>query len=175
MEAAINRPAAFFDRDGTLIKSPPGGTYFSDPAQVVVNEYAVAWVKACNQQGFPVLVVTNQSGVGKGLVTAEQVEAVNQRMQLAFSERGAEITDVLYCPHVQGECSCRKPGLGLLEQYERMYQIDRLKSIMFGDSWQDFQFAKNARIHYIQLQQYYISRPCIAEAKRFLKCDIPVL
>lgn len=104
---------AFLDRDGTLMWDT---AYVSNPADVRLIEGAAEAVLLLNRAGVPVVIVTNQSGIGRGYYTAADFEAVQARLQSLLAEAGARIDATFVCPHAPADgCQCRKPGLGLYE------------------------------------------------------------
>lgn len=132
-----SRPAVFLDRDGTLNREPEGD-WVTDPADFVPIEGAMEAVARLNRGGWPAAVITNQSCVGRGLATAEQVERVNRECRRLAAERGAVLDDILVCPHAPGDhCTCRKPLPGLLLRAAQERSYDLLRSYMIGDSLSD--------------------------------------
>lgn len=90
-----------------------------------------------------IIVVTNQRGVGRGVVSTHQVEDIHRHLLALTEEAGAKIDAIYYCPHLE-ECSCRKPNPGLAQAARRDFpEIDFAKSIMVGDLASDMEFAKN--------------------------------
>ena len=94
--AGRSRPALFLDRDGTIIEDRH---YLGDPAGVVLLAGAAAGISRFNRAGWPVIVVTNQSGIGRGIIGADQYEAVNDRMIDLLGVESAEVTAIYHCPH----------------------------------------------------------------------------
>jgi histidinol-phosphate phosphatase family protein len=133
----VSRPAVFLDRDGTLNRSPGEG-WVTDPGDFVPIGGAFEAVARLSRAGWPVAVVTNQSCVGRGLATAEQVERVNRECRRVAEEHGAVLDDILVCPHgPEDHCSCRKPLPGLLLRAAQERSYDLLRSYMIGDSPRD--------------------------------------
>src|ERR1043165_10137569 len=105
------RRAAFLDRDGTIIRDTE---YLRDPEQVELLPGAAAAIKRLNDAGIPVIVVTNQSGIARGLLTEQDYERVRMRVDQELAKHGARIDATYHCPHypeITGPCDCRKPGL----------------------------------------------------------------
>jgi histidinol-phosphate phosphatase family protein len=135
--AADARRAAFLDRDGTLIEDEH---YISRPEQVVLRPGAAAAVKRLNDAGVLAIVVTNQSGIGRGLFTHADYERVAARVDELLAEGGARIDATYFCPHnpeADGPCDCRKPGVALYEQAAREHGIDLAASAFIGDRLRD--------------------------------------
>lgn len=133
----LPRPAAFLDRDGTLIADPG---YLSDPAGVVLLPGTAAALALLRAAGFLTVVVSNQSGIGRGYYGGDTVLAINQRMEALLHAEHAEarLDAIYYCPHAPTDgCSCRKPRPGLFLQAAQELHIDLPASVCFGDSERD--------------------------------------
>ncbi|MDZ4797046.1 MAG: D-glycero-beta-D-manno-heptose-7-phosphate kinase [Bryobacteraceae bacterium] len=143
------RPAIFFDRDGVL-NVDAGYLFRSDEVRWVPG--AMAAVRRANDLGFLTVVVTNQSGVARGLYTEAEIVALHGWMQAQLGEAGAHIDAFYYCPHhPQGseqayrvDCDCRKPLPGMLLRAARELDIDLTASILIGDSPRDITAAEAA-------------------------------
>lgn len=104
----------FVDRDGTIIDETG---YLSDPDGARLLPNAAGALRRLNEMGVPVMVVSNQSGIARGMYTAEDVEKVNRRIEDLLKVEGAFVDAIYYCPHHPDhdiECDCRKPQPGLL-------------------------------------------------------------
>jgi D-glycero-D-manno-heptose 1,7-bisphosphate phosphatase len=135
--SASGRPAAFLDRDGTIIRDT---VYIRDPSDVELLPDAAAAIKRLNDASVAVVVVTNQSGIGRGLLSPDEYEAVRARIDAALAERGARIDATYMCPHhpdAPGGCNCRKPGLGMYRRAIGDYGLDSKRSLFVGDRWRD--------------------------------------
>ena len=140
------RPAAFLDRDGVL--NVDHG-YVHRLEQLDLIPGAAEAVRLLNQAGFLTIVVTNQSGVARGLYGEDDVERFNDEVRRQLAAAGARIDAFYYCPHhPQGTvaryaiaCDCRKPKPGLLDQAARDFAIDRARSFMIGDKDDDMKAA----------------------------------
>lgn len=133
----LRRRAVFLDRDGTLIVDRH---YLGDPAGVELVPKGANVVRRFNYALFPVIVVTNQSGIARGLLTEENYRAVRARVDDLLEECGAFIDDHYHCPHhpdLSGPCECRKPGIGLFEQAIVEHQLDAPASYFVGDKLRD--------------------------------------
>ncbi len=142
----MSRPAAFLDRDGTLIHDPG---YLGDPAGVVLLDGAAAAVAALQRAGYVVVVLSNQSGVARGLYDEAAVAAVNARMceLLRKAEPAARIDAIYYCPHgPAGSCDCRKPLPGMFLRAARDLDLDCAASLAIGDHPRDVTAAQAAGI-----------------------------
>ena len=138
----MSRRAAFLDRDDTIIRD----TYFvSDPAKVELLPGAASAIKQLNDAGIPVVVVTNQSGLSRGLITPEQYESVKKRLDDLLAAQGAHIDATYVCPHypsITGLCECRKPGLKLFKDAARDLDLDLKTSVYIGDKVRDVEPGK---------------------------------
>jgi histidinol-phosphate phosphatase family protein len=135
------QPALFLDRDGTVIAD---AHYLADPAGVRLLPGASSAIRRANELGVPVVIVTNQSGIARGMITERQYEAVRDRTTELLARRGATITATYHCPHwpaTDGMCDCRKPGLGMYRQAAEALSLDLARSAYVGDRWRDVQPA----------------------------------
>ncbi len=131
------KPGAFFDRDGTLIVD---AHYLSDAARVRVIPGAVEAVQFANHLGAASVIVTNQSGIAQGLLSAAQYEAIRQRVEALFQDAGAPIAASYHCPHhpdVSGVCECRKPATKMYRDAARELSLDLHSSLFVGDRRRD--------------------------------------
>ena len=139
MSRATTAPrAVLFDRDGTLVIDVP---YNGDPARVTPMPTALDAVARVRAAGLPIGVVSNQSGIARGLVTAEQVAAVNARVDELFG--GIDVWRV--CPHGPDDaCDCRKPRPGLVLQAAAALGVDPADTVVIGDIGADTGAARAA-------------------------------
>ncbi len=140
--AALTRPALFIDRDGTIIAD---AHYLADPSGVRLLPGASAAIARANMSGVLVIVVTNQSGIARGLITAAQYEAVRARTDRLLGEHGARVDATYHCPHwpaSTGACDCRKPRLGMYRAAAADFGVDLARSAYIGDRWRDVQPAR---------------------------------
>jgi D-glycero-D-manno-heptose 1,7-bisphosphate phosphatase len=136
------RRAAFLDRDGTIIEDTG---FVRDPAGVVLLHGAAEAIKRLNDAGWVVVVVTNQSGIARGLFTEKEYAAVAARVGEVLAARGARIDATWMCPHhpdVTGACDCRKPGLKHYLAAAERFGIDFTKSVFVGDRLSDVEPAR---------------------------------
>jgi D-glycero-D-manno-heptose 1,7-bisphosphate phosphatase len=141
------RPAVFLDRDGVL-NVDHGYTFRPDDLELIPT--AAAAVRLLNEAGYTVIVVTNQSGVARGLYAEAAVKLFNKHLQDALLADGAWIDAFYYCPHhpdgtikeLAIRCDCRKPQPGMLEQAARDWPIGRARSFLIGDKDDDLAAAK---------------------------------
>ena len=154
-DRTTRRPAAFLDRDGVL-NVDHGYAHRADQLDWV--EGAPEVVRLLNEAGFAVIVVTNQSGVARGMYSEADIQALHAHMQEALNAQGARIDAFYHCPHhpegtVEAfavECDCRKPGTGMLEQAARDWPLDLERSFLIGDRDGDMEAAAAFRIRGIR-------------------------
>ncbi len=136
------RPTIFLDRDGTLIKDCD---YLHDPKDVRLCPGVVDGLHRLQRARLPLIVVSNQSGVGRGLITPRQLAQVTTRFLAVLRQRGIRIRKVLYCPHLPSKrCSCRKPKLGLLKRASRQCHVPWRGGISIGDKEGDVLIGQRA-------------------------------
>lgn len=137
------RPAIFFDRDGVINVSPGAGRFVRswDEFRFVAGVAAQLW--ALQRRGFFLALVTNQSGVGRGLMTRAALADIHRRMQAALGESAFDA--LYYCPHhPQAGCRCRKPSPWLLLCAAAEHGLDLRASFMVGDSARDIAMGRAA-------------------------------
>jgi histidinol-phosphate phosphatase family protein len=131
------RPAAFLDRDGTIIRD---ANYIRDPAHVELLPDAADAIRRLNDEHVAVIVVTNQSGIGRGLLTGEDYAKVQRRLTELLQAEAARVDGTYMCPHhpdADGPCDCRKPGLALYRQAIAEHELDGERSLFVGDRMRD--------------------------------------
>lgn len=139
-----SRRAVFLDRDNTLIASDG---YLGDASKVVLISGAADAIADLRRMGFAIVVVSNQSGVARGMFTEEDTRAVNARMQelLLAANPGAHIDRHEYCPHhpeaklaqYRSDCDCRKPKAGMITRAAKELGVDLSRSWLIGDAPRD--------------------------------------
>ncbi len=136
--------AIFIDRDGTINIDKD---YLTDPDQIEFIEKSPEAISLANRLGLKVIVISNQSGVARGLMTLQQVESVNERLVDMLRGRGARVDAVYYCPHHPSNgytCRCRKPDIGMLLKARERFDVDLSSSFVVGDKWSDVKCGENA-------------------------------
>lgn len=133
----MTRRAVFVDRDGTLMVDTH---YINDPAKVQLIADAPRALQMARDAGLPIVVVTNQSGIGRGTITPAQYTAVRDRLANLLAAQGASIDATYHCPHFverDGPCDCRKPKLGMYHAAARDLGLTLHGSAFMGDRWRD--------------------------------------
>ena len=136
------QPALFLDRDGTLIAD---AHFLADPTLVRLLPNAARAVARINGARVLAIIVTNQSGIARGLISSAQYEAVRTQTDALLARGGAHVDATYHCPHwpdVSGLCDCRKPSLGMYSQAAQRFGIDLARSAYVGDRWRDVQPAQ---------------------------------
>jgi len=137
----LGEKAVFLDRDGVLIEERE---YLSNPEEAFLLEGAAAAVRQLSALGLKVVVLTNQSGIGRGYLTVEKYLKVKERVDALLSERGATIDAEYFCPHAPWEgCGCRKPLPGLAHRAERELGITLEGTFVIGDKKSDMEMARS--------------------------------
>lgn len=141
-ELMPGRPAVFVDRDDTLNKDCP---YCRRPEDIVLLPTVAQGVKVLNEAGLPIVVVTNQSGIGRGLFTEADLAAMHAKLQGDLAAHGARIDAFYHCPHVpERGCPDRKPAPGMVLRAARDLGLDPRRSAVIGDRARDVEMAWNA-------------------------------
>lgn len=168
-------PAIFLDRDGVIIENR--SDYVRQWSHVSFLPKAIDALSAFRRAGFKVVIATNQSAVGRGLMSFEDAQRINERLVETIKEQGGWVDAVFMCPHKpEDNCQCRKPQPGLLLQAARELSLDLGSSWMVGDAWTDVLAGQSAGLagtimvrtgrgaaQLLQTQQ--------EELKPFLVCD----
>jgi histidinol-phosphate phosphatase family protein len=143
----VSRPALFLDRDGTLIVDVG---YPRDPALVEPLPGAIDALREL-QHSYALVIISNQSGIGRGLITEAEAAAVHARTVELFAAGGVTFAGAYYCPHSpDAACRCRKPAPGLLFDAARELDLDLARSIMIGDKPSDLEAGRAAGCGHVQ-------------------------
>jgi D-glycero-D-manno-heptose 1,7-bisphosphate phosphatase len=142
------KKAVFLDRDGTINKEV---NYLNHPDQVKLISGSAEGIKLLNENGFTVVVITNQSGVARGIIEEESLPLIKDRLCSLLEEKGAIVDGYYYCPHYPDgkiekyafKCDCRKPEPGMLRKAAEDFDIDLKGSYVVGDKACDIKLGKN--------------------------------
>lgn len=138
-------PAIFLDRDGVLIENRPD--YVREGSQARLFPETIPALARTELKSYRIVIVTNQSVVGRGLIPLEKAQEINARLVDLIRGQGGRLDRVYMCPHGPGEgCACRKPNPGLLLQAAADLSIDLPRSWMIGDAWTDLQAGRAAGV-----------------------------
>ena len=138
------------DRDGVLNKDPPHYAHRLDQLELIPRS-GIA-VKCLNDQGYLVIIISNQSGVARGYYTEKDVSIFNNALLMKIQEFGGTVDAIYYCPHhpdakiekYRVKCQCRKPAPGQILRAAKEHNVDLQKSYVVGDKWSDINAGKNA-------------------------------
>jgi histidinol-phosphate phosphatase family protein len=140
--AAPRGPAIFLDKDGTLVEDVP---YNVDPAQLRFTPRAFDALRLWRDAGYRIVVVTNQSGIGRGFFEVEDLRRLHAALRDRLASEGIALAGFFACPHLEGAgCACRKPRAGLIEEAARALGIDLSSSWMVGDILNDVEAGHRA-------------------------------
>lgn len=143
-------PAIFLDRDGVIIENCPN--YVRTWNDVQLFDQAIATLAKYRNSGYAIIIVTNQSAVGRGIITIEQAHSINTQLIEAIVQSGGRVDGVFMCPHKpEDHCTCRKPQPGLLLQAANELSLDLSQSIMIGDAFSDLLAGQFAGVRQIAL------------------------
>lgn len=143
--------AIFFDRDGTIIEDKG---YLNSPEQIEFIPGAVEAIKMLKEAGYKTVVITNQAGVARGLVTEDMLQTIDKVLHKWILSGGTHLDGIYYCPHhpehgvypYRQVCECRKPHPGLIKRAERDLNLDLSQSYMIGDKATDIEAGKRVGI-----------------------------
>ena len=139
------KPAIFLDRDGVIIENRDA--YVRSWDDVEIFEEALETVIKLKTTDYLIVIVTNQSAVGRQIITIEEAEAINNRLIDIIHDRGGRIDGAYICPHSpDDDCHCRKPEPGMLLQAANELDIDLAESIMIGDALTDLEAGIRAKV-----------------------------
>ena len=128
------------DRDGVI--NFDSAEFIKNPDEWQPIPGSLEAIARLNQAGYHVVIATNQSGVGRGLLDMATLSAIHDKMHKALAQAGGRIDAVFYCPHAQeADCNCRKPKPGLLEDIARRFNTDLTGAPCIGDSLRDLEAA----------------------------------
>ena len=141
-------PAVFLDRDGTIMEDTD---YCSDPKYVRIFPGVLEALRRLKSEGFKIVVITNQSGIGRGLFTLDQYRAVETEVLRQLGDGLVDAT--YYCPDAPEQHSeCRKPAPGMVVKATRDHQIDLSRSFLIGDKEIDVECGRNAGVRAIRVR-----------------------
>lgn len=145
----MNGKTIFLDRDGVINIKAPEGDYIKLWSEFHFLPGAVEAIRLLNDNDWCVVIVTNQRGVSRHLMTMHDLNMIHFSMEAELQKHGAHIDRIFICPHEKGTCRCRKPDIGLFLKAEREFHVDKFNSWMIGDSQSDIEAGRNYGIHTI--------------------------
>ncbi|MEO5374007.1 MAG: HAD-IIIA family hydrolase [Alphaproteobacteria bacterium] len=156
------RPTIFLDRDGTLNRRPPPGDYVLDWRDWSWLPGSLDALRRLSDAGWRILVVTNQPGIGRGMLAPATLDGIHARMLAEARAHGGIIDDILVCPHDRDEgCGCRKPAPGMLIEAQRRFHIDLSRTPLIGDDERDGMAAAAAGCPYHVLEERENLHDCV--------------
>lgn len=173
------RGAVFLDRDGVINEESDN---LSDAGNFKLFDFSAKAVKKINDSGFLAIVATNQPIIAKGFISRDGLSEIHKKMETELGMGGAKLDAIYYCPHhpergfpgeveeLKIECDCRKPGIGMIKQAARDFNLDLKSSFFIGDSTRDAKTAENAKIKFIGVKTGYGCR----DGKYRTKQDFPM-
>ena len=146
------RPVVFLDRDGTLIHDRPG-RYLCRPEQLRFYKSTFKALKLLKSAGYRLIVITNQSGIGRGYLDEKMLTRIHLKMREALRRRHADIDAIYYCPHHPDDgCRCRKPSPKLAKRAIRDLNLDLKGAYVIGDKKADVDLGRSLGIRSIFLK-----------------------
>lgn len=134
----IGDKVVILDRDGVI--NFDSDEYIKSPEEWIPIPHSLEAIAKLNQAGFTVFVITNQSGLARGLFDLKTLEKIHKKMRDAILKEGGKIEKIYFCPHLSEDyCDCRKPLPGMLKQLESDYGIHLKKAYVVGDSFRDIE------------------------------------
>jgi len=152
----VKRRCVFLDRDGTVNVAPPPGEYILNREQFRLLPGIIDWIRIFNRLGFLVVIVTNQRGIARGLMSQEDLAEIHRQMMLEIERGGGRIDEILCCPHEEGVCACRKPQPGLVLDAQARWDIDLASSVLIGDAETDRELAARCGMGFIQVRDGHV-------------------
>lgn len=133
-------PLIILDRDGVINYDSPN--YIKSPEEWRAIPGSLEAIATLNRSGYEVLIVTNQSGIGRGFYTFEILDLIHEKLIYELAAVGGHIEKIFFCPHHPDDrCECRKPKPAMFHQIKKEYQVDLTKTFFIGDSLVDIQVA----------------------------------
>jgi D-glycero-D-manno-heptose 1,7-bisphosphate phosphatase len=144
------KPAIFLDRDGVLLENRRD--YVRTREDMVIYPAALEALAKASDSSYKIVIVTNQSGVGRGLIDVEEADAINRQLVIEVQKAGGRIDAVCMCIHTpEQECNCRKPKPGLLLHATGLLGLDLANSVMIGDAITDLEAGEAAGVGKVAL------------------------
>ncbi len=152
--------AVFLDKDGTIVEDVG---YMNSHRQVKLFPGSAAAIKKLNEAGYKVIIISNQAGVARGLVTEDMIQTIDKTINKQLLSGGAHLDATYYCPHhpehghypYKQACECRKPKTGLIDKAQKKFDLDLTSSFMIGDKATDIECGRQAGIKTIMVKTGY--------------------
>ena len=148
----------FLDRDGVINQKAAPHQYIRAWSEFRFLPNAGDWIRIFNALDFLVIVITNQRGIARGIMTRETVDEIHRNMTRALAEHGARIDDIFVCPHDENSCDCRKPKPGMVWEARRRWDIELSSSLLIGDSDEDQALAAACGLRFLRAKDGQLVR-----------------
>lgn len=149
MSGVAKNRAVFLDRDGTLIRD---AVYIQNPEDLEWMPGTLQALRQFRESGYLLIIVTNQSGIGRGFFSEREVDAIHARMREDAAREGVAFDGIYFCPHVPTDgCDCRKPAIGLILDAVQEHAIDLQHSWFIGDACSDIEAGTKAGMRTVRL------------------------
>lgn len=141
--ATVMSNVVFLDRDGVINRE--GRSYVTCWEEFEFLPRSIEAIKRLTENGFPIILITNQSIVNRNMISRKALERIHLNMKDAITAKGGRIKDILFCPHrPEDGCGCRKPKPGMILAAQKKYNIDLSSAVVVGDREKDIACARNA-------------------------------
>lgn len=174
-----HRKAIFLDRDGVINRKLPEDYYVRNSSEFDLLPNVLDALAIFRDLGFAIVVVTNQRGIGRGIMTEKDLSQVHDFMKSLLRDAGLELAGLYYCPHDKiDDCDCRKPAPGMILSAAKDLNIDLSSSFMVGDSVADIEAGKNAGVRSVRICQTladydsYEVFPSLIDFAQFLQHEV---
>jgi D-glycero-D-manno-heptose 1,7-bisphosphate phosphatase len=158
------------DRDGTLNVEKH---YLSDPAELELMPGVAEGLKLLKNHGFGLVVISNQSGIGRGIVSQDVVEAIHSRLRELLRRHGVKLDGIYYCPHSpEQNCSCRKPSPMMIYQAAKDLNFNPAESFVVGDKCSDVEMGRRANAVTVLVLTGYGKEQLMQESADFVAEDL---
>jgi D-glycero-D-manno-heptose 1,7-bisphosphate phosphatase len=148
-EEAPSKRFALLDRDGTIIVDK---VYLRDPGEIEFAPGAIEGLRLLRDAGFSLVLITNQSGIARGLLDAATLEQIHARLQCLLEANGLRLEAIYYCPHGSDDhCDCRKPAPGMVRSAMRDFDFGPEEAVFIGDGDADMEAAAAAGIRAVRI------------------------
>lgn len=135
----------FLDRDGTINKRPARACYIERPEDYVWLRGAIEAIRILKENGFLVIIITNQPGIARGNLTEDMLYSIHEKMHADLLKEGTDVDDIFYCPHNWDDgCFCRKPSPGMIFDAQKKYSLNLTESYLIGDDERDIVAGETA-------------------------------
>lgn len=153
----MKKKAIFLDRDGVINRER--GEYAFMPEDFILNDGLIERLKKIQNEGFLLIMISNQGGISRGIYTKNHVEVLHDFLKKELEKHQIKLTEIYYCPHHNEieNCLCRKPKNIMLEKAVARFNIDVKKSYMIGDSQRDIEAAESLGIKGIKIRPNHLS------------------